>query len=99
MVSRIQAGASERHPSLVATVRALRSGAADAGNARDLLPPVGRSKNERTHSTRVASRRRGRCELSLVSVMLRLLQEDRSLLARLLSFTKFKLDTTIDNVS
>jgi hypothetical protein len=48
---------------------------------------------------RGASRRRGRCELSLVSAMLGLLQQDRSLLACLLSFTKFKLDTTLDNVS
>ena len=48
---------------------------------------------------RVASRRRGRCELSLVSAMLSLLQQDRSLLACLLSFTKFKLDATLDNVS
>ena len=48
---------------------------------------------------RVASRRHGRCELSVVSAMLSLLQQDRSLLACLLSFTKFKLDTTLDNVS
>jgi len=48
---------------------------------------------------RVASRRRGRCEMSLVSAMLSLLQQDRSLLACLLSFTKFKLNTTLDNVS
>ncbi|HEX5093381.1 MAG TPA: transposase [Burkholderiales bacterium] len=48
---------------------------------------------------RVASRRRGRCELSLVSAMLELLRQDRSLLACLLSFTKFKLDTTLDKVS
>lgn len=48
---------------------------------------------------RVASRRCGRCELSLVSAMLSLLQQDRGLLACLLSFTKFKLDTTLDNVS
>ena len=48
---------------------------------------------------RVASRRRGRCELSLVSAMLSLLQQDRSLLACLLSFTKFKLNATLDNVS
>jgi hypothetical protein len=48
---------------------------------------------------RVASRRRGRCELSLVSAMLSLLQQDRSLLACLLSFTKFKLNMTLDNVS
>lgn len=48
---------------------------------------------------RVASRRRGRCELSLVSAVLGLLQQDRTLLACLLSFTKFKLDTTLKNVS
>jgi hypothetical protein len=48
---------------------------------------------------RVASRRLGRCELSLVSAMLELLRQDRSLLACLLSFTKFKLDTTLDKVS
>src|SRR5262249_54905358 len=48
---------------------------------------------------RVASRRRDRCELSLVSAMLSLLQQDRSLLACLLSFTKFKPDTTMNNVS
>lgn len=48
---------------------------------------------------RVASRRRGRCELSLVSAMLSLIQQDRTLLACLLSFTTFKLDTTLDKVS
>lgn len=48
---------------------------------------------------RVASRRRTRCELSLVATMLSLLQQDESLLACLLSFTKFKLDTTLENVS
>jgi len=32
-------------------------------------------------------------------VTLSLLQQDRSLLACLLSFTEFKLDTTLDNVS
>src|SRR5262245_8507907 len=47
---------------------------------------------------RVASRRRGRCELSLVSAMLSLLQQDRSLLTCLLSFTKFKLNMILDNV-
>ena len=48
---------------------------------------------------RVASRRRDRCELSLVSAMLSLLQQSRALLACLLTFTKFKLDATLDNVS
>jgi hypothetical protein len=48
---------------------------------------------------RVASRRRDRCELSIVSAMLSLLQQDRGLLACLLPFTKFKLDITLNNVS
>jgi len=48
---------------------------------------------------RVASRRRGRCELSLVSAMLSLLQQEWCLLDCLLPFTKFKLDRTLDNVS
>ena len=48
---------------------------------------------------RVASRRRDRCELSLVSAMLSLLQQDWSLLACLLPFTTFKPDATLDNVS
>ena len=48
---------------------------------------------------RVCSRRRARCELSLVSVMLSLLQEDDSLLAGLLPHIKFKLDTALPNVS
>src|SRR5262245_1937438 len=58
--------------------------------------------NSRYHTLgqlRVASRRRGRCELSLVSAILSLLQQDRGLLACLLSFTKFKLNATLDNVS
>src|SRR5262249_54473559 len=45
---------------------------------------------------RVVSQRRGRCELSLVSAMLNLLKQDRSLLACLLSFIKFKLNMTLD---
>ena len=48
---------------------------------------------------RVCSRRRQRCELSLVSAMLGLLQEDDTLLTGLLPHIKFKLDTTLANVS
>ena len=48
---------------------------------------------------RVASRRRDRCELSLVTAMLSLLKQNSGLLACLLPFTKFKLDATLDNVS
>jgi hypothetical protein len=48
---------------------------------------------------RVCSRRQGRCELSLVSVMLNLLQQDESLLECLLPFTKFKLDAGLAYVS
>src|SRR5215510_9609346 len=52
MVPRIQAGACQRHPSLVAIVCALRPGAADPGDARDLLPAARRSKSERTLAAR-----------------------------------------------
>ena len=48
---------------------------------------------------RVCSRRNSHCELSLVSAMLALLQEDDSLLAGLLPFIKFNLDTQFTNVS
>ena len=48
---------------------------------------------------RVCSRRRERCGLSLISAMLSLLQQDESLLACLLPFTKFRLDATLVNVS
>lgn len=48
---------------------------------------------------RVASRRRNRCELSLIAAALSLIQQDRTLLMCLLPFTKFKLDTTLSNVS
>lgn len=48
---------------------------------------------------RVASRRQGRCELSLVSAMLSLLQKDRSLLCCILSSIKFNLDKTLQYVS
>jgi len=48
---------------------------------------------------RVCSRRRSGCELSLVNAMLSLLQEDDSLLAGLLPFIKFNLDTQLTNVS
>ena len=48
---------------------------------------------------RVVSRRRKRCELSLVSAMLRLLQEDRHLLAQLCPYVKFDLEARLPNVS
>lgn len=48
---------------------------------------------------RVASRRRARCELSLVTAMLNLLRKDRSLIECLLPFTKFKLDKVLQFVS
>lgn len=48
---------------------------------------------------RVCSRRLDRCELSLISAMLSLLQQDSGLLDCLLPFTKFKLDITLANVS
>jgi hypothetical protein len=48
---------------------------------------------------RVASRRSGRCELSLVSAMIALVQKDRSLFAALSPQTKLNLEATLSNVS
>jgi hypothetical protein len=48
---------------------------------------------------RVASRRRGRCELSLVAAMIALVQKDRSLFAALSPQTKLNLEATLSNVS
>ena len=48
---------------------------------------------------RVASRRWGRWDLSLVSAMVRLLQEDKSLFAHLSASIKFKLDARLVYVS
>lgn len=47
----------------------------------------------------VTSRRKGRCELSLVTAMHKLLQKNRSLLNCLLPYTKFKLEYDLANVS
>jgi hypothetical protein len=48
---------------------------------------------------RVASRRTGRCELSLITATLALLQQDWTWLVCLLPNTKFKLEMTLHNVS
>jgi Transposase DDE domain len=48
---------------------------------------------------RVASRRRGRWELSLVSAMVRLLQDDKSLFAHLSPHIKLNLEASLSNVS
>lgn len=48
---------------------------------------------------RVASRRQGRCELSLVSAMIYLLQADRSLFIALSPHTKLNLEASLSNVS
>ena len=48
---------------------------------------------------RVASRRRGRCELSLVSAMISLLHQDPGLYAHLVPRLKLKLDGNLANVS
>jgi hypothetical protein len=48
---------------------------------------------------RVASRRRGRCELSLVRAMLSLLQQDQSLYCHLTPRLKLKLDGDLAHVS
>jgi hypothetical protein len=48
---------------------------------------------------RVASRRRGRCELGLVSAMVKLLQQDKTLYDELSPHGKLKLEATLANVS
>ena len=48
---------------------------------------------------RVASRRRDRCELSLIAAVIALLQQDWSLLAALSTRIKFNLEATLSNVS
>lgn len=48
---------------------------------------------------RVASRRSGRCELSLIAAVVALVQQDRSLLAALSPRTKLNLEATLSNVS
>jgi hypothetical protein len=48
---------------------------------------------------RVASRRRGRCELSLVSAMIRLLHQEPGLYAHLVPRIKLKLAGALANVS
>ena len=53
----------------------------------------------RRHLRQVASRRTGRCELSLLSATLALLQQDWDWFSCLLPNTKFNLLRTLDNVS
>jgi Transposase DDE domain. len=48
---------------------------------------------------RVASRRRGRWELSLVSAMVRLLQEEKSLFVHLSPYIRLNLEASLSNVS
>lgn len=48
---------------------------------------------------RVASRRRDRCELSLIAAVIARVQQDRSLFAALSACTKLNLEATLSNVS
>lgn len=48
---------------------------------------------------RVASRRRGRCELGLVSAVMSLLRRDKTLYEALCPHAKLRLESTLDNVS
>ena len=48
---------------------------------------------------RVVSRRRGRCELGLVSAIVSLLQRDKTLYNELCPHMKLKLEATLENVS
>jgi len=58
----------------------------NAGRAKELL-------------RRVASRRKGRCELSLFTATLKLVQQDNALLAELSAHVKLKLEANLPNVS
>lgn len=53
----------------------------------------------RTLLRRVASRRRGRCELSVISAMIYLLHQDSSLFVHLSPRTKLRLEASLANVS
>jgi hypothetical protein len=59
------------------------------------------SKGQRARDLlrRVVSRRRGRCELGLVSAMISLLQRDATLYEALGAHVKLRLDETLANVS
>ena len=48
---------------------------------------------------RVASRRRGRCELGLISAMVSLLKQDKTLYHKLCPHAKLRLEATLANVS
>jgi len=61
-----------------------------------LLGSVSRAKDL---LRRVASRRKGRWELSLFTATLKLVQQDNSLLAELTAYVKLKLEANLPNVS
>ena len=48
---------------------------------------------------RVASRRRGRCELGLIRAMVSLLKQDKTLYHKLCPHAKLRLEATLANVS
>jgi len=60
---------------------------------------LGGAEDARAYLRRVASRRRGRCELSIVSAIVSLLHQDRSLYKHLSGRTKLNLEGTLANVS
>jgi len=60
---------------------------------------LGGAEDARAYLRRVASRRRGRCELSVISAIVSLLYQDRSLYKHLSGRTKLNLEGTLANVS
>ena len=60
---------------------------------------LSKGKRARDLLRRVVSRRRGRCELGLVSAMISLLQRDATLYEALGAHVKLRLDETLANVS
>jgi hypothetical protein len=57
------------------------------------------SKEAKEMMRRLASRRKGRWELSLVSTMISLLKEDKGLIEHLSTHTKLNLEAHLPNVS
>ena len=64
--------------------------------SRLLLAP---SRGAGNFLRRVASRRRSRCELGLVSAMISLLRQDKTLYAKLCPHVQLRLEATLANVS
>jgi hypothetical protein len=98
VVSRLQAGARRGDHGLFALF-ALFALALLALTTRGTFLLLAGSRDAPDLLRRVASRRRGRCELSLVTATLSLLKQSPDLLNRLWPWTKLNLQASLANVS